>query len=240
MSLTLPFRTPSFTVYGTDDPRAKGVSLAVRVLDEFTQEPVMTSVRVTFAQKLAPTRKFQDSKFEERIPFRNQSGDFCFEGQPNGNYSLLVEPDPVSDYFFLHPDPKQPWLDTFRRDVVLPVKDGPSLLVTMAPKPGYPFPAGTTLLRGRVLAGAGAPVNRASISADYSHPQPTLADPQYAVTLTAETRTDRQGYFALFFRSLSSSPTNVSVTARDAGRVKKQDVQIKERESVGPVKIQFP
>lgn len=235
MSLTLPFRTPSFTVYGTDDPRAHSVSLAVRVLDEFTQAPLKTPVRVTLAQTLAATRKF-----EELIPFRNQSGDFCFEGRPNGNYSLLVEPDPVSDYYFLHPEPTQPWLDTFRRDVVLPVVGGPSLVVTMAPKPGYPFPAGTTLIRGRVLGGANAPVNRASVTADYSHPQPTVGDPQHAVTLTAETRTDRQGHFTLFFRSLSSSPMNISVTARDGIRVKNQAVQIKERESVGPMQVQFP
>jgi len=235
MSLTLPFRTASFTVYGIDDPRSHAVSLAVRVLDEFTQEAVITPVRVTLAQKQAANRKF-----EERTPFRNQSGDFCFEGQPNGNYSLLVEPDPVSDYFFLHPEPSQPWLDTFRRDVVLPIAGGPGLVVTMAPKPGYPFPAGTTLLRGRVLGASGVPVNRTSVSADYTHPQPTVADPQHVVTLTAETRTDRQGYFTLFFRSLSSSPTNISVTARDGVRVKNQAVQIKERESVGPMQIQFP
>ena len=123
---------------------------------------------------------------------------------------------------------------------MLPVVGGPSLVVTMAPKPGYPFPAGTTLIRGRVLGGANAPVNRASVTADYSHPQPTVGDPQHAVTLTAETRTDRQGYFTLFFRSLSSSPMNISVTAREGVRVKNQAAQIKERESVGPMQVQFP
>jgi hypothetical protein len=235
MSLTLPFRTPSFTIYGTDSPRLRAVSLAVRVVDEFTQEPMTTPVRVTLAQKQSAKQKF-----EEQIPFRNQSGDFCFEGQPNGNYSLLVEPDPVSDYFFLHPEPLQPWLDTFRRDVVLPVVAGPGLVVTMAPKPGYPFPAGSTLLRGRVLGSSSVPVNRASVSADYFHPDPTVADPQHVVTLTVETRTDHQGYFALFFRSLSSSPMNISVTARDGVRVKNQAIQVKERETVGPMQIQFP
>ena len=235
MSLVLPFRTASFTIYGTDAPRSLAMSLAVQVVDEFTQERVKTPVLVTLAKKQSVK-----GKFEEQKSFRNQSGDYCFEGQPNGNYSLLAQPDPVSDYYFLRPEVGQPWLDTYSRDVVLPFAAGPALLVTMAPKPGYPFPAGTTLVRGRVLGNAKAPVNRASITADYSHPQPTLADPQATVTLTAQTRTDQQGYFSLFFRALSSTPANISVTAKDGVRVKTQAVQITERDSVGPLQIQFP
>src|SRR5262249_21521848 len=53
MSLVLPLKPQSFTIYGIDDSRTHTVALAVRVLDEFTQSPVSTPVRVALSLKTA-------------------------------------------------------------------------------------------------------------------------------------------------------------------------------------------
>jgi hypothetical protein len=234
MSLVFPFKTPSFTIYGIDDPRTHVLALAVRVLDEFTQSPVSNPVRVALSFKTP------GGMFEEKSPIRNQSGDFCFEEQNAGNYLLVVEPDPVRDYYFLHPELNQPWLDSFARDVVIPNPGGEGLVVTLAPKPGYPFPLGTTIARGRVVDNAGNGVNRAVVSTSYPQSQPIIGDPDASAMVTAETRTDRGGYFALFFRSLHVTPSLVQVTAKEGVRQAVQPVQIREHEEARVPELQFP
>jgi len=171
---------------------------------------------------------------------RNRAGDFCFEGQTPGTYELVVEPDPVLDHYFLHPLANQPWAESFARDQVIPVPGGPGLLEMLSPKPGYPFPPGTTLARGRVVDSSGSGVNRAVVSTSYSQSRPTLVDPQGSVVVKAETRTDAGGFFVLFFRSLHATPSTVQVKASEGARQRTQPVQVRERESVTVPLLQFP
>jgi hypothetical protein len=234
MSLVLPFRTASFTIYGTDEPRSHDLALAVTVRDEFTEESVSTPVRVSLSFK-TPGGALP----EERV-LRNQSGDFCFEGQAPGTYDLVVEPDPVLDYYFPHPEANQPWVEGFSREVTIPFPGGPGLLVTLAPKPGYPFPPGTTLARGRLIDNAGIGVDRAVVATSYSQSRPTLVDPDASVLVTAETRTDAGGFFTLFFRSLHTSPSALQVKASEGVRQATQAVQVKEREVATVPLLQFP
>jgi hypothetical protein len=234
MSLALPFRTPTFTIYDTDDPRSHDLAIAVRVLDEFTQATVSTPVRLSLSLKTA------GGTFPEEKVVRNLSGGFCFEGQAPGTYQLVVEPDPVRDYYFLHPEPNQPWIDGFSRDVTIPVPGGPGFVVTLAPKPGYPFPPGTTIARGRVVDNAGTGVNLAVVSTNYAQSRPTPQDPDASALVTAETRTDARGFFTLFFRSLHVTPSALQVKASEGGRQDTQTVQVKEREVATVPQLKFP
>ncbi len=235
MSLVYPFKGTSFTIYGADEKRTRELALALTVLDEFTEEPVRTRVRV------ALQRKTPAGRLAEETPVVNHSGAFCFEGQPAGDYVLIAEPDPVLEYYFLHPEqPNDPWLDGFERDVAIPRPGGPGMVVVLSPKPGYPYPPGATLARGRVVDNAGVGVNRAVVSATYPQSRPTLGDPQASVIATAETRTDRRGYFTLFFRSLHVTPSNVQVTAREGGRQAVETATLREREAVKVPLLKFP
>jgi hypothetical protein len=233
MSLALPFKASSFAVYEVES-RERELKLAVRVLDEFTRAGVLTPVSVWLSQKMP------GGTVVRQTAVRNHSGHFCFEDVVNGTYVLVTEPDPVLDHYFLHPELNQPWLDSFARDVVIPNPGGVELVVTLAPKPGYPFPSGTTIARGRVVDNAGDGVNRAVVSTSYSQSQPIIGDPDASAMVTAETRTDREGYFALFFRSLHVTPSVVQVTAKEGVRQAVQSVQIKEREESQVPELQFP
>lgn len=232
MTLALPLKTRSFALYEVET-RQREVKLAVRVLDEFTRENLVTPVRVTLAQKMP------GGTLIEQTAIRNHSGQFCFEDLPDGNYVLLTEPDQILDHYFLRPDVNQPWLDTFARDVVIPNPGGAGLIVTLAPKAGYPFPPGTTIARGRVVDSAGTGVNRAVVSTRYSQSRPTIADPDASVMAAAETRTDGRGYFVLFFRSLHLTPSMVDVTAKEGGRQAVEQVEIKEREEAQVPELKF-
>ena len=227
MTLTLPFKSGSFVVYAFET-RERKLKLAVRVLDQFTDAPVTVPVRVTVSQKTP------GGTFVEQIPIRNHTGDFCFEEIKDGNYVLEIEPDPVLDQYFLHPEPNQPWIDGLSRDVVIPHPGGPGIEVILTPRPGYPFPLGTTLVRGQVVDTAGKGVNRAVVKAAYPQSQPTLGDPEASALVTAETRTDGNGYFTLFFRALHVTPSDTKLVATEGTRTNAKDapVTLRERESV--------
>jgi hypothetical protein len=225
MTLTLPFKSGSFAVYQVES-RERKLKLAVRVLDQFTGAPVPVPVRVSLSQKTP------GGAFVEQIPVRNHTGDFCFEEIEDGNYFLKIEPDPVLEQYFLHPEPNQPWIDGFLRDVVIPHPGGPGIEVILTPRPGYPFPPGTTLARGQVVDNAKQGVNCAVVKATYVEAQPTLGDPDASASVTAETRTDGKGYFTLFFRSLHVTPSNAQLVATEGGRQGNGVVALQERESV--------
>lgn len=233
MSLTLPFKTGSFTVYEVER-HERELKLVVRVLDEFTQAPVTSSLRVALSQKTS------GGTYLKQPSIRNHGGDFCFEDLSDGTYLLVTEPDPVLDYYFLQPEANQPWSDEFSRDVVIPNPGGPELQVILIPKPGYPFPLGTTLARGQVVDAAGAGVNRALVTAKYLQARPTPGDPDARVLTVAKTRTDREGLFTLVFRALAMTPSDAQVVATEGGRQTNKQVTIKERETTTVPRLAFP
>lgn len=234
MSLALPFKTESFTVYEVER-RERELKLAVRVLDEFTQAPVTTSLRVSLSQKVP------GGTFLKLTPIRNHTGDFCFEGLSDGTYVLVTEPDPVLDYYFLQPVANQPWSDEFSQNVVIPNPGGPELQIILTPKPGYPFPMGTTLARGQIVDTAGAGVNRALVTAEYLQAQPIPGDPDARALTIAKTRTDRVGFFTLVFRALAITPSDAQIVATEGSRqTPAQQVTIQERETTIVPRLSFP
>jgi hypothetical protein len=224
MRLALPLKATSFTVYEVES-RRRELKLAVRVMDEFTQANVITPVRVSLSRKMA------GGTMVEEKPVRNHAGHFCFEDLVDGNYVLVTEPDPVLDYYFLHPEQNQPWTEGFSREVAIPKPGGPEIVITLTPKPGYPFPLETTLVRGLLVDKAKTGVNRALVSATYVQSRPTLGNPAAAAVATAETRTDKKGYFTLFFGPIRRTPTFTRVVATEGGRRVAKTVTLEERKA---------
>ena len=216
MIYTRPFITKRFIAY-SGDSRRTDVSLAIQVVDSFTH--LSPQARLSITIKELPLIR----------PLRGESGFYCFEGAetvtidgnvvvrtpiPNGNYTLVVEPDPTSGNLY-NLQPKQvgdPWTDTFERPVVLPMPNPlvPLEVITFSPTPAYPFPANATLVRGKVIKN-GADVSIAQVSTTYNEVDPN--DSTLTVPVHVETMTDRAGEFVLFFKSLPQKTQPVLITA---------------------------
>ncbi len=222
MSYARPFVTPSFTAYAGDS-QTKDLSLAVNVVDTFTDLPAAVKLRV-----LLKERKQSKAIF-------NLRGLFCFEEVPDGHYTLVTEPDRVTaDWFFLEPAPGDPWPSGFESKVTLPVKgaQAPLVDVLLAPNPSYPFPPGATLLRGRVThGGANHPAAGGVVSVDYDQADPQ--DPQHqTVVATIATQTDADGEYVLFFQELPAANQAVTVVAAFNGQQLQHQANIREGRAV--------
>lgn len=246
MIYTRPFITKKFIAYGGDS-RTTDVTLAVRVNDAFTGEPPQVPLSV----KLKELPKIR--------PIRGESGVYCFEGTktviidgitvitnliPNGNYTLLVEPDPTSgNQFNLQPRQLgQPWTATFERPIVLPLPNLPNPLqplevVTLSPTPAYPFPANTTLVRG-TLKKFGVDVGAAVVSTTYDQVDP--ADTTQTISADIETITDPAGEYVLFFKSLPAKTQNIKIVAKKDGDQKQITPTITEGSMLKKQNITFP
>ena len=217
---TRPYITKKFIGYAGDS-RTSDVTLAVRVLDAFTEEPA----RVPLSVRLKELPRIR--------PLRGESGFYCFEGTetviingttiisnpiPNGNYTLIVEPDPTSGgQFILQPrQVGQPWTTTFERPIVLPLPNPlqPLEVVTLAPTPAYPFPANATLVRGTVKK-FGVAVGAAVVSTTYNQVDPT--DTTQTKIVDIETITDPAGEYVLFFKGLPAKTQNLTIVATKNG-----------------------
>jgi len=215
MIYTRPFTTRRFIAYAGDSWR-KELSLVVQVTDEFTDQQPQVPLSVSLKE------------LPQQLPFRNDHGFFCFEGRetvtidgvartrdviPNGNYTLVVEPDPTSgNFFYLQPRPGDPWSKTFELSLTLPLPNPlqPLEAVTLSPTPSYPFPANATLVRGRVREG-GVAAPDAVVSSTYTAVDPT--DATQTVFRNVATLTDREGEFALFFKRLPLKTQTITITA---------------------------
>ena len=224
MIYSRPFITKSFVAY-EGDSRITELSLVVQVVDAFTSHApdVPLDVRLKELRFITPTR--------------NIGGSFCFEGRqrvvvdgvalpprvliPNGNYTLVVEPNPLyGNRYFLESNTGDPG-STFERPVaigpyvtpvVLPLNPvrAPLEVVRLLPTPAYPFPGTATLVRGKVLQ-AGNAVAGAVVGTDYREIDPL--DSTRTVLVHVESYTDRSGEFVLFFKRLrtKSQPIPIQV-----------------------------
>jgi hypothetical protein len=220
MIYTRPYTTKKFVAYAADS-RTTDVTLVVRVIDAFTEKPAQVSLSVRL-KELPQIR-----------PLRGESGVYYFVGTeqvvidgttiisnpiPNGNYTLVVEPDPASgNRFNLQPRQLgQPWTTKFERPIVLPLPNPlqPLEVVTLSPTPAYPFPANATLVRGTVKK-FGVAVGAAVVSTTYDQVDP--ADTTQTIPVDIETITDPAGEYALFFKSLPARTQNLTIVATKNG-----------------------
>lgn len=239
MIYTRPFITKRFIAYAGDS-RTTEVSLAVRAIDAFTDEPPLVPLSVRLKQ------------LSEIRPLRGESGFYCFEGRhldgtdvlrtpiPNGNYQLIVEPDPTLRHLYnLQPKPGDPWTTTFERDVTIPVTGplSPLEIVTLSPTPAYPFSANATLVRGKVSK-AGTEVAAAVVSTTYEQTDPD--DPTQTKFVDIETITDRAGEYVLFFKGLPAKTQSRPIHAEKNGDQDDITVLITEGETLTNQDISFP
>lgn len=226
MKYIRPFITRRFIAYGGDSyegiSHVHNLSLAVNVIDAFTSRRVEAQLRVSL-KELGRLR-----------PFLSQSGLFCFEDIPDGQYTLVVEPNPVSaDWFFWQPVAGEQWQQGFERQIKLPLRmNQPSLIwprldVTFSPKSTYPFPLNSTLVRGQLTEGAkDKPVESAVISTKYYQVDPH--DNDRTVEIGINTLTDRSGEYALFFKRLPNNSQQIVVTAIKEGQQDQKPAKIVE------------
>jgi hypothetical protein len=218
MSYSRPFVTPTFTGYAGDSG-TKNLSLAVSVIDTFTALPAAVKLYVLLKER------------PRLQAILSTSGAYCFEDIPNGNYTLVTEPDPVTaDWFFLQPLPGNPWPTNFESAVTLPLAGAQPLRVWLAPNPSYPFPAGATLVRGLVTK-ANAAAAGAIVSTTYDQADPQ--DPQNnTIAVNVATKSDSEGQYVLFFRMLPDSTQAVQVVAQFGGQQIQHQVNILEGRTV--------
>ncbi len=238
-----PYITTRFIAY-EGDSRTTDVKLAVRVIDSFTEDPAVVPLSVRLKELL------------EIRPLRGASGFYCFEGTetvkvngttivrnpiPDGNYTLIVEPDPTAgNQYSLQPKILgQPWTTTFERPIVLPLPNPlqPLEVVTLSPTPAYPFPANATLVRGTVTK-FGAAVPAAVVSTTYDETDP--ADTTQTVAVAIETITDPVGEFVLFFKNLPTKDQNITIVARKNADQNQIASTITEGTTVTNQQITFP
>jgi len=108
------------------------LSLAVSVVDDYTDRQVAGDVELALAEKRALV---------------NPSGYYLFLDVADGNYTLKVQ----ADYYFSQ-----------EQDVTLPLSGEPVIELTLKPTPAYPFPRGATLIRGIIRDTDGKPVSGAT------------------------------------------------------------------------------
>jgi hypothetical protein len=221
MSYSRPFITPTFTAYAGDSA-LHALSLAVPVIDTFTGETAGVLLRVRLKER------------KQARTIVNNSGIFCFEDVPAGNYTIVAEPDRVSaDWYFLAPLAAQPWPSNFEQPVTIPVAGpgAPVVTVSLTPNPSYPFPPGTTLVRGQVTKGG--PNNLMSgavLSTTYDQTDP--ADPLQTVAVNVATKSDANGEYVLFFQKLPAAAQPVTVHAVLGAQQMDQAVNIFEGQTV--------
>ena len=109
------------------------LSLAVSVVDDYTDRHLTGDVELALAEKRALV---------------NPSGYYLFLDVTDGNYILKVQ----ADYYFSQ-----------EQDVTLPLSGEPVIELTLKPTPAYPFPRGATLIRGIIQDTDGKPVSGATV-----------------------------------------------------------------------------
>lgn len=171
------------------------LSLALWLIDEFTQQGPAGRVEVKLKDG-GPTAK------------KNLSGYFLFTDLAPGVYTVSVE----SDYY----STVEEAVDTSILDAKNPV-----VQIVLKPNPGYPFPAGATLLRGMVTNGM--PVAGATVSVT-------------GKSVTAVT--DGHGEFILHFKGIKTE--TITVVVQKGADTKSITTAIEEGKTVSAGIIHFP
>ena len=219
MIFTRPYVTRYFVDVEQGDSHQHDLSIAIRPVDQFTEERLVPSLRLKL--KELPTAR----------PIRSISGLLCFEDISPRKYTLLVQNDPeVVDSFFVKP-PAGTWTDTLE----IPIEVLPNAVLSfdlqLAPRPSYPFPPNATLVRGIVTRNS-LGVADAVVRATYSEVNP--ADNTQNILKTVESLTNREGEYVAFFKRLPKvkqgdpALTADLVAVKGASQSQLQTVVIKE------------
>jgi phosphatidate phosphatase APP1 len=194
MALVSPFITEKF-IARIVDVMTSNLTFAVLLIDDYTQEGPVGRVEV---------------KLQEGGPkvVKNLSGYHLFTDLAHGVYTVSVE----SDYY----STVEEAVDTSLLDAKNPV-----VQIVLKPNSRYPFPAGSTLLRGMVSNGS--PIAGADVS---------------VTGKTITTNTDERGEFVLHFRGIKTE--TITVVIQKGGDTKSIGATIEEGKTVTTGVIHFP
>ncbi len=168
MSSARRYSNEIYNFYQTDSLVTK-VSIVFWITDNLTGRMVPDAIKVSIPEN-------------KRLAYRNLSGYFIFTDLCDGVYSVMIE----SELFFSVS--KQ--IDTSSIDPKNPV-----VSVQLIPKPSYPFPENSTLIRGLVNSITG-PVDNALIK---------------VIGKQFETITDERGEFVLYFKNIKHEQIQINI-----------------------------
>ncbi|MCP5107167.1 MAG: carboxypeptidase regulatory-like domain-containing protein [bacterium] len=158
----------AFETTRTPDLVVTTVTFAVNLTDAYTGKRPLGPVKVAL--------QHPDIKY-----IKNPSGYYVFVNIPKTVYKVTVE----SDFYLLK---KDVLVKTALLDPLHPVLD-----IVLDPIPSYPFPTGTTLIRGVVFQADKTPVPGAAVRVK----DPVLGG------LSNSAATTEKGEFVLYFKGLS-------------------------------------
>ncbi len=168
MSSARRYSNEIYNFYQTDSLITKA-SIVFWITDNLTGRMVPDAIKVSIPEN-------------KRLAYRNLSGYFIFTDLCDGVYSVMIE----SELFFSVS--KQ--IDTSSIDPKNPV-----VSVQLIPKPSYPFPENSTLIRGLVNSITG-PVDNALIK---------------VIGKQFETITDERGEFVLYFKNIKHEQIQINI-----------------------------
>jgi hypothetical protein len=249
MAIVKPFVTREFTSYAGDVLIAK-VLLALRLVDDFLRLEDINAI-----QQGREKRDFNrenplgDVDIEIDGPreisiVKNNSGFYCvvlFEADPgqtyDGTYKAVIDADEnLSDRYlkdeigFVIKDGKIDKIIQDNQEKPAPDPKAPVVEVILKPKPAYPFPENTTLVRGIATLSAGTgssdkkvPIADVLVTTTFQQLQFDLGEQDYKPKpKTIATKTDRNGEFVMFFKKVAQKTQQIEVKAQkngDAGKV---------------------
>jgi hypothetical protein len=117
--------------------RTTKLSLALRLIDDYTKEQSFGGINVSLNEK----------KYK---PVKNPSGYYLFLDLPTETHTVHIK----SDFYF------EENIEVKLSDIN-PTK--PENRIVLKPNPAYPFPNGATLIRGMVIDKAGNPLPNAAV-----------------------------------------------------------------------------
>ncbi len=173
-------------------------SALVRLVDGFTNLPVALPVEVRVTVK--PETSGEGDTAAEKVDFASERpGEYGFVDLASGKFKIWWR----SQYFF-PPDKDNP--ETFTYKAGEEYKE--PKVVTLRPRPSYPFPPGATLLRGVVVDADDKPAKGAAVYAVYRE------DNQDKKWEEGESETNADGEFVLFFKRIKMLKENRQVGFR--------------------------
>ena len=224
------FMTDRFiSSYG--DVRHRRLVLVVEIIDNFTGRHPTIPLKVSLQ---GPVYLY---------PLRSREGLFCFEqfvhpgnvkNHFDGEYIINIQSQfAATELFYLQTTNQEGimWKESLNCKITLPMQDpqAPVEHIYLSPKTAYPFPANTTLLRGKVIYNGSntrqGAVN-ALISCIYSQVDPEDIDS--TVDQQIETLSDNNGEYVLYFKNLPRKKQQVVITVSTSSESKRIPAEIVE------------
>lgn len=137
MAFSTPYETGQYVAY-LEDVLTTKLSFAVKLIDDFTKNETIGSIRVKI-------------KEIDKKAIKNPSGYYLFTDIKAGNYTVNID----SDFYF----PQEATVDI----ASISDKKNPIIEIVLIPRPAYPFSQNATLIRGVVKDGENSPVKGAQL-----------------------------------------------------------------------------